>query len=113
MICYDIYLTAIGLTPSGSSTAHIYTQTIHTNTQKGTYITNTKLNMQNNKKLTKIGKCEPCPVFTSYTLTVVLQLRKKHGKTSARVAARTIQADTVQYKNNEQHNTQKKHSNTE
>jgi hypothetical protein len=27
-----IYLTAIGLTPGGSSTAHIYTQTIH-NTQ--------------------------------------------------------------------------------
>jgi hypothetical protein len=24
-----IYLTAIGLTPVGSSTAHIYTQTIH------------------------------------------------------------------------------------
>jgi hypothetical protein len=26
---YDIYLTAVGLTPSGSSTSHIYTQTIH------------------------------------------------------------------------------------
>jgi len=31
---YDmIYLTAIGLTPGGSSTAHIYTQTIHRTTQ--------------------------------------------------------------------------------
>jgi hypothetical protein len=29
MILYDIYLTAVGLTPGGSSTAHIYTQTIH------------------------------------------------------------------------------------
>jgi len=30
---YDIiYLTAIGLTPGGSSTAHIYTQTIHRTT---------------------------------------------------------------------------------
>jgi hypothetical protein len=29
------------------------------------------------------------------------------------VAARTSQADTVQYKNNEQYNTQKKNSNTE
>jgi len=28
-----IYLTAIGLTPGGSSTAHIYTQTIHRPTQ--------------------------------------------------------------------------------
>jgi hypothetical protein len=26
---YDIYLAAIGLTPGGSSTAHIYTQTVH------------------------------------------------------------------------------------
>jgi hypothetical protein len=28
-----IYLTAIGLTPGGSSTVHIYTQTIHRTTQ--------------------------------------------------------------------------------
>jgi len=28
-----IYLTATGLTPSGSSTVHIYTQTIHRTTQ--------------------------------------------------------------------------------
>jgi hypothetical protein len=27
-ICYDIYLTATGLTPSGSSTVHIYTQAL-------------------------------------------------------------------------------------
>jgi hypothetical protein len=33
----------------------------------------------------KIGKCGPCPVFASYTLTFALQLRKKHGKTSVRV----------------------------
>jgi len=31
---YDIYLsTAVGLTPIGSSTVHIYTQTIHRTTQ--------------------------------------------------------------------------------
>jgi len=29
MIWYDIYLAAIGLTPGGSSTAHIYTQALH------------------------------------------------------------------------------------
>jgi hypothetical protein len=29
MLWYDINLTAIGLTPGGSSTAHIYTQTVH------------------------------------------------------------------------------------
>jgi len=33
---YDmIYLTAIGLTLGGSSTVHIYTQTIHRTTQFG------------------------------------------------------------------------------
>jgi hypothetical protein len=30
MICDMIYLTAIGLPPGGSSTVHIFTQTIHT-----------------------------------------------------------------------------------
>jgi hypothetical protein len=38
---------------------------------------------------------------------------KKKGKPSVRVAACTSQADTVQYKNNEQYNTQKTNSNTE
>jgi hypothetical protein len=34
MMIYDmIYLTAIGLPPGGSSTVHIYTQTIHGTTQ--------------------------------------------------------------------------------
>ena len=30
---YDIFVTANGLTPGGSSTVHIYTQTIHRTTQ--------------------------------------------------------------------------------
>jgi len=33
MTWYDNLLTAIGLTPGGSSTVHIYTQTIHRTTQ--------------------------------------------------------------------------------
>jgi hypothetical protein len=39
-LSYDmIYmLTAIGLTPRGSSTVHIYTQTIHRTTQNKQYI---------------------------------------------------------------------------
>jgi hypothetical protein len=38
MIRYDmIYLTAIGLTPGGSGTVHIYTQ--YTEYRDGTYIT--------------------------------------------------------------------------
>jgi len=47
-------LTAIGLTPGGSSTVHIYTQTIYRMTQL----------IQE--------ECGPCPVFVSYTLTFTL-----------------------------------------
>ena len=72
LMYYDmIYLsTAIGLTPGGSSTVHIYTQTVHRTTQ----IT------------TNLEECGPCPIFASFTLAFALQLRKKHGKTSVRVA---------------------------
>jgi len=47
-IRYDIFLTVIGLTPGGSSTAHIYTQTVP-NTPNGLYITirTHKLNNKN------------------------------------------------------------------
>jgi len=61
-------LIAIGLTPGGSSTVHIYTQTIHRTTQL------------------IWEECGPCPVSASYTLAFALQLRKKHRKTSVRVA---------------------------
>jgi hypothetical protein len=30
-------------------------------------------------------ECGPCPVFTSFTLSFALELRKKYGKTSVRV----------------------------
>jgi hypothetical protein len=69
-------LTAIGLTPGDSSTVHIYTQTIH-RTKKKQYIEQHK---------NKLEQCGPCPVLASYTLAFALQLRKKHGKTSFRIA---------------------------
>jgi len=75
MIVY--LLTAIGLSPGGSSTVHIYTQKIHRTTQNKQFI-----EQHNN-----FGECGPCPVLASYTLTFALQLRKKHRKTSVRVAA--------------------------
>jgi len=31
-------------------------------------------------------ECGPCPVFAGFTVTFALQLRKKHGKASVRVA---------------------------
>ena len=70
-------LNAIGLSPGGSSTVHIYTQTIHRTTQNKQYI----------EQYNNLGECGPCPVFASYNLVFALQLRKKHGKTSVRVAA--------------------------
>ena len=69
-------LTAIGLSPGGSSTVHIYTQTIYRTTQNKQYIEHNNL-----------GEFGPCPVLASYTLAFALQLRKKHGKPSVGVAA--------------------------
>jgi hypothetical protein len=69
-ICYNmIYLlTAIALAPGGSSTVHIYK----------------KSNTQNNTTIFK--ECGSCPVSASYTLAFALQLKKKNGETSVRVA---------------------------
>jgi len=76
LLTYDmIYLlTAIGLSPGGSSTVHIYTKTIHRTTQNKQYV-----EQHNN-----LGKCGPCPILARFTLAFALQLRKKHGKTSVR-----------------------------
>jgi len=67
-------LTAIGLSRGGSSTLHIYTQTIHRTTQNKQYI----------EQHSSLGKCRLCPILASYILAFALQLRKKHGKTSVR-----------------------------
>jgi hypothetical protein len=56
--------------------------------------------MHNNKKLTNLGSVAVprlCELYPGICLTT----EEKYGKTSVRVAARTKQADTVQYKNNE------------
>ena len=104
MICDMIdLLTAIGLTPGGSSTVHIYTQTIHrttqstqtihsttqstqtihSTTQSTQTIHSTTQSTQTIHSTTQFTKQEECgPVFARYTLEFALQLRKKHGKTS-------------------------------
>jgi len=69
-------LTANELSPGGSSTVHIYTKTIHRTTQNKQYIEHKYL-----------GECGSCAVLASCTLAFALQLRKKHGETSVRVAA--------------------------
>ena len=65
----DIFSNCNWVTPGGSSTVHIYTQTVHRTTQNEQYI-----EQHNN-----LGECGPCPVLASYTLAFALQLRKKHG----------------------------------
>jgi hypothetical protein len=55
------------------------------------YITHLHTNNTQNTKKGEFGQCGPWPVVVSYTLAFALQLRKKHGNPSVRVA---------QYKNN-------------
>jgi hypothetical protein len=71
------------LTPGGSSTVHIETQTVHTIQRTEQY-------------KEKIGKCGPCPVFAIHNLEFSLQLRKSteepqlgFKKTSVRLNKKT------------------------
>jgi len=77
-------LTAIGLPPGSSSTVYSYIQIIHRTTQL------------------IWEECGPCPVFVSYTVVFALQLRKKHGKTTVRVAE---ECQLVRWKQNIQNRT--------
>jgi len=78
-------LTAIGLTPGGSSTVHIYTQTVHRIIQLTTLVGRLS-GIRTQTGQNNWEECEPCPVSESYTLAFALQLRNKHGKPSVRVA---------------------------
>ena len=92
---YVIYLlTEIRLTPGGSSTVHIYTQTIHRTTQ----IT------------TNLEECGPCPVFAGFNLAFALQLRKKHEKVSVRVRKSSVRVKYTHYQNT--HTLQNLHTHT-
>jgi uncharacterized protein YqfB (UPF0267 family) len=71
-------LTAVGLSPSGSTHLHTNNTQNNTNNNRTTQITN------------NVEGCEPCPVFASFTLAFALQLRKKHGKTTVRVRQTSV-----------------------
>jgi len=76
MIRYDmIYLlNAIGLKPFGSSTVHIYTQTVHRTTQSTQTIHRTT-------QFTNKEECGPCPVFASLYPGICLTTEEKARKT--------------------------------
>jgi hypothetical protein len=93
---YEYLLTAHGLTPGGSSTVQIYTQTIQ-RTPRLTTLVGRLSGIRTHSGETNWEECGPCPVFASYTLAFALQLRKKHGKTSLRVAE---ECQLAQYKLN-------------
>jgi hypothetical protein len=69
-------LSAIELTAGGSSTVHIYTQTIHRTTQNKLYI---HIYMWNDTE--SLEECGPCPVFAGYTLAFALTTEEKARKT--------------------------------
>ena len=59
-------LNAVGQPPDGSSTVHIYTQTVHRTTQN-------KYTQHKN-----LEECWPCTIFAGFTLAFALKLTKKH-----------------------------------
>jgi len=73
----------------------MYTQTIHRPIQLSQTIHKTT-------KLTNWEECGPCRIFANYTLAFALQRRKKHGKTSVRVAK---ECQLAQWKQNIQNRT--------
>ena len=71
-------LIAVGLSPSGSTHLHTNNTQNNTNNNRKTQITN------------NVEECGSCPVFTNFTLTFVLKLRKKHEKTAVRVGKTSV-----------------------
>ena len=85
-----IYLTAIGLTPGGSSTVHIYTKTIHRTTKSTQTIRRTTQSTQTIRRitqstqtirrttqLTKWEECGPCPVLCELYPGICLTTEEK------------------------------------
>jgi hypothetical protein len=94
ILWYDmIYLlTETGFTPGGSSTVHIYIQTVHRTTRITTSVGRLSgIRIQSGQ--TNLEECGPCPVFAGYTLAFALLLRKKYRKTSVRVAGESQRHD--------------------
>jgi len=88
---YDmIYLlTAIGLTPGGSSTVHIYTQTIHRTTQNKQYIE------QHNNFGRVRAVPRLCELYPGICLTTEEKARKTLSQGSRRVPVGTMKTEYI------------------
>jgi hypothetical protein len=85
LVFHMIYLlTAIGLSPGGSTHLHTNNAQNNTNDNRTTQITN-------------VEECGPCPVFASFTLAFALQPRKKRGKTSVTVRKTSVKVQYTYY----------------
>jgi hypothetical protein len=100
-------LTAVGLSPGGSTHLHTNNTQNNTNNNRTTQIT------------TNVEECRPCPVFASFTLVFALQLRKKHRKTSVKVRKTSVRLKKTSvrvqypyYQNTHTHTLQNPHMHT-
>jgi len=80
-------LTAIGLSPGGSSTVHIYTQTIHRTTQNKQYT-------EQQKDLGRVRAVpRVCELYPGICLTTEEKARKNLSQGSRRVPVGTMKTD--------------------
>jgi len=83
-------LTAVGLPPGGSSTVHIYTQTIHRTTQVTTLVGRLSgIRIQNGQTKIKLGRVRTvphlCELYPGICLTTEEKAQKNLSQGSQRV----------------------------
>ena len=93
-------LTAFWMTPGGSSTVNIYTQTIHRTTQLTTLVGRLSgIRTQNGQTNWEVGG--PCPIFARYTLAICLtteeKARKNRSQGSRRVPVGAMKTEYTEY----------------
>ena len=89
---YDVIylLTAVGLTPGGSSTVHIYTQTIHCITQSTQTLHRTKqlINWEDCGSVPRL-----CEFYPGICLTTEEKTRKNFSQCCQRVPVGTVKTE--------------------
>ena len=99
MFLYDMrYLTAIGLTPGGSSTVHIYMQTIHRITQSTQTVHRTTQSTQTVHRTTQqLGRVQAvprlCKLYPDICLTTEEKARKNLSQGSRKMPVGTMKRE--------------------